>query len=99
LLSRPPSAIARLIVPVVVDAINCQARWSFTHIGEKVLEAVKPTFADSDASPTVMFEKAFVWVAASRPHVHPRFMRSVASPIYGMTVSEATLQPFHHFMM
>lgn len=49
-----PAAIRRLVVAVVVDAIDCRAFGSRTHICEEVLEAVNPALADSNPAPAVI---------------------------------------------
>lgn len=50
LLHRGPSAISRLIVSRIVNAINCMlSRWPLSHIGQKVL-VESPTLAHLNSS-------------------------------------------------
>lgn len=58
--TRGPSAIAGLIVAVVVDSIKRAAHWPLAHVREKCLETVSPSLAHTDASAAV------VWITDSR---------------------------------
>lgn len=49
---RPP-AIARLIVPVVIDTVNRLALGPFAHIGKEVAEVTSPSLAHGDSSAAV----------------------------------------------
>lgn len=76
-----PSAVARFIIPVVVDASNgCSGR-SVPHVGKEVLEA-RPAFTDLDSSSAVMFKAVFSRVLASSPHSLPACVFwAVAHPV------------------
>lgn len=51
LFSGSPSAILRRIRAVIVDSVNAVfRRWTATHIGQEVVERIKPALAESDAT-------------------------------------------------
>ena len=70
---RGPTAIARLIVAVVIDAINRVALGRpNAHVGDEVFEAVAPSVAYDDASTTVVSEFVCLqWTMAPRYHRVP----------------------------
>lgn len=73
--ARSPSAVVRRIRAVVVDAVDRMVlRWPRTHVGKKVSERVAPTFADENASASVVGIGDVVPVVAASVHGHPRQM-------------------------
>lgn len=67
-----PSAIPRLIVSVYIYAINAVFwAWGLAHVSVKSFKTVRPTFADLDASASVMFPPRLRWIAAPRLHPAP----------------------------
>ncbi len=66
LLSRRPAAVARLVVPVVVDPVDLMfLRRTWPHVGKEVLERVHPTVANRDATATVAAPSFVIRVFAS----------------------------------
>jgi hypothetical protein len=74
LLTGRPSAIRRLVVAVVVNALNLHARWAFSHVIPELF-VVSPRTAYGDASATVPIEAALVVVSASGEHLPPDAVR------------------------
>lgn len=67
-----PTAVPRLIVPVIIDAINGVALGrSLPHIREKVLKAIKPTVANLDTSVDVVSMIGSIRVGATPSHFYP----------------------------
>lgn len=92
--STRPSAIARFVIAIIVDAVNGKSGRSMTHICEKGLEAITPTVAHLDASATVVCIVPRVWVAASLNHAGPStiFRCLPAMPRVSMRQRAATLR-------
>lgn len=68
-----PSAIVRLVVAVVVDAINRHS-WRFlTHVRKKVVE-LHPSFADCNSAPAILRESVIGRIGASLLHRVPRIV-------------------------
>ncbi len=62
-----PSAIAWLIIAIIVDAVNAvKIRRSPSHVRNEVVETFQPTLADSNSTPSVIF-----LVFTSAYHTHP----------------------------
>jgi hypothetical protein len=57
-----PTAIARFVSPVVVDAVDRQPRRRLSHIREEGFKTVSPSVADGDASTSVVGEARNVGV-------------------------------------
>lgn len=71
-----PSAVRRLVVSVVVDAIERMLpRWTWPHVAKEVLKS-PPSLADRDASPPVVRERAVKGVSAAPQHLRPRVVLS-----------------------
>ncbi len=67
-----PSHVARLVIAVVVDAVNRMVRrWLASHVLKERHELVAPSFTDGDASSTVAGEVLIVGVVAPRSHSIP----------------------------
>jgi hypothetical protein len=66
-----PSAIVRLVVTIIVDAVKRQARWSCSHISIEVLETVDPSFTNADTSTAIILVRLMVSVVASTFHADP----------------------------
>ncbi len=77
-----PSAIARLVIAVVVDAFNGMAKWAWPHVIEKCRERIEPSGIDSYASTAVVLEVSSVRIKTARFHGLPRsvFARSLTMP-------------------
>ena len=73
LLEGCPSAIARLIVSVVIRiAVDRVLRGGpRTDVLQKVFKAVKPAGADGDSTTAVVFEVCIAFIQATRPHRFP----------------------------
>jgi hypothetical protein len=65
-----PSAIAGLVSPVVVDAVNSQSRRWLAHVSEDVFEGL-PSFANRDAARAVTGVICIVWVEAAVHYRRP----------------------------
>lgn len=78
-----PPAITGLIVAIIVDSVNRQARWRFTHVSKEVLES-PPAFADCDAPTPVVAVMFIVWVRATMNHACPRRIGFRLPPSPGM---------------
>lgn len=69
---RGPSAIFRLVVPVVVDAIDAQIQARLVaHIRDEVLEVMAPSIADRNSTSSVIGEVCNVRIGASVDHGVP----------------------------
>ena len=66
-----PSAVARLVVSIVVDAVQNIAMWFFPHVREEVLEAVEPPFANRNSSSSIAMVIRSLWIKAALLHVEP----------------------------
>lgn len=95
-----PSAIARLIVAVVVDPVKSGAFWSIAHILNK-LDKIAPSFTNAYASCTVIFKLVTVWIVAPRPHAGPDLIKLMAffcsfvrKPVRGKRLSPVTSTRF-----
>lgn len=67
-----PSHIGRLVVAVVVDAINRMLpTWPWSNIGVERLERVAPSVADGDTSSSVVGIALKSWIPASVLHANP----------------------------
>lgn len=70
LLVCSPSAVARFVVPVVVDTVEFETSRCFAHVGKEVLEGV-PSFAHLDAPPSVVYKSRMSRVETSTTHCSP----------------------------
>ena len=80
-LNRGPSAVVRIIVTIVIDAIKLMCRaWRSAHIVEKVGIGLAPSLADLDAASAVLRPSVHARIRASRDHSPPRipFFRASA---------------------
>jgi hypothetical protein len=87
--ARSPSAVARLVVTIVVNAIDgvLDAR-SGSHVGKEVLKGV-PSLTDRDASTTVVWPSRLLRVGASRSHGRPRpILRCFDLPVRSVLVRD-----------
>ena len=66
-----PSAIARLVVPIVVDSIDGEPSGLFAHVGEKVFERIPPAVTDLDPAPAVVLPAFSLVVSTPGDHVTP----------------------------
>ena len=65
-----PSAILRLVVAVVVDAVDRQPRLAVTHIGKEICKYVPP-IADGYPASSVIHEPPAGWAVATLKHAMP----------------------------
>lgn len=74
-LSRCPSAVARLVVAIPINAIERLALWALTHVRQKVGETTAglrvPPIADSDSAGTVQLVGPIPDIEASTTHRFP----------------------------
>lgn len=79
-IARPP-AVARFIIAVVVDAVECVFRRARTHISKERIERIAPSFTHSNAPPTISAKVRRGWIAATGFHPMPCliFTRRTAS--------------------
>ena len=76
--SGRPSAIAGLIVAIVVDAVNGMlGRRARRHVIQKRFK-VFPSLADLDAAPAIARIAISVWVPAPLDHAKPNWMKRMA---------------------
>jgi hypothetical protein len=77
LLGRSPTAIARRIWAVIVDAIQCFAVRTIAHVGEKIAKTAwsLPSIADLNAPPAIRRPKFIFGTTAPVKHGLPRTMR------------------------
>lgn len=73
--TRSPSAIRRLVISVVVDAIKRHLWFRLAHVSEKVLEG-QPSVTDDDASSSVFIEMLRVRIEAPLFHSEPNGMNA-----------------------
>src|SRR6185369_5762592 len=84
-----PSAIRRLIVAVVVNAVNRVFRGrTQPHVAQEILKQ-HPSLANGDASSTVVFVSNKFGVGATSTHAHPREMlRAISEPVPSSIVAD-----------
>lgn len=87
LFSCCPTAVARLVIAFVVDAVKGKSlRRTGAHVFEKALEP-QPPVADRYTSPAVVMPKWRFWIAATSEHSLPRQIgRRFNLSIAGMSV-------------
>lgn len=69
---RSPSAVARLIVSVIVNSVERVIRSRLlTHVFKECCEGILPAIAHGDAATSVMFVGLLRWVKASIFGTHP----------------------------
>lgn len=69
-----PSAIARFVVAVVVDAIKCPSTGAVPHVGHKIDEGITPSIADGHPTSAIPVVANPVFVVAPLLHVAPRIV-------------------------
>src|SRR3990167_9968837 len=75
---RGPTAIAELVIPVVVLAVDGHSLGSLAHVGKEVSER-QPTAADCDASATIVKPSVVLDISHAGQHLSPRGVGSVAA--------------------
>lgn len=86
---RRPLAVFRGVTLVIVFSINRCVRRAFAHIRQKVLKYL-PSFANFDASTSVVYECFRVWIIAPLSHPAPNIMNlSVTSFMSGFKTCRA----------
>lgn len=83
---RSPTAVARLVVAVVVNAVERAAFRPLPHVHQKILKG-QPSFADRDATAAVSFVGRVIFLIASDFHRLPRAIRPRLSIVQRMTMS------------
>jgi hypothetical protein len=81
--SRGPSAVARFVMAVIIDAIQRVLwRWPTTHIREKAREVVLPFAAHGYPAPSVSVVARIGFSEAASLHGYPyRVFRCMAKPV------------------
>lgn len=80
LLACRPAHVARLVVAIVLDAIQRQVgRWTPTDVSQKRFETVTPLFAYGDATASVVAILGVVGVVAALQHRSPQNMLSASA--------------------
>jgi hypothetical protein len=75
-----PSAVARLVVPIVVrEPINTHAGRALTHIGKEIRERFKPSHANRNAASAVIRICWIVGIGATGKHMIPTMESACAS--------------------
>lgn len=69
-----PSAIFRLVISVVVDAVNGLSRQRLSHIGKEIFKTVVPAITDRNASATVPGPVFIIAVPTSLSQSKPAVM-------------------------
>lgn len=70
-LAGGPTAIVRLIISVIVFAVDSfAARW-WSHVGKKVFKTVSPAFANLNAARAVVGKTCVLWILATIYHHRP----------------------------
>ncbi|WP_167309921.1 hypothetical protein [Ralstonia mannitolilytica] len=69
-----PAAIARLVVPIVIDTVYRVSGWAFSHVRDKVLKT-SPAFANRDAATAVIMGLGDLRICASLKHRAPNSVR------------------------
>lgn len=77
-LMRYPAAILRLVIPVIVDAIQNVIFWALPHIGKKVRKLV-PARAYRNAASAIICPVRGLRIAASRAHSFPYCVKRMLS--------------------
>jgi hypothetical protein len=68
-----PSAVAWFVISIAVQAINgVFGRWFSAHVFQKIDDRCKPSFANPNAAPTVIFIVRRLWIVATLFHPYPR---------------------------
>jgi hypothetical protein len=73
--ARCPSAVAGLVIAVVVDSVQGGPWRTLPHIFVEGQEGLVPSLAYFDSTPAVILVCAMVWIAASIAHRFPCFVR------------------------
>lgn len=76
-----PSAISRLIVSIIVDTVKRSSVRSFSHVGNEIPKTFAPSFANANASGTVVLVSAIGWVSAA---LHHRAIASIKRVLFGL---------------
>lgn len=72
LLPRSPTAVARLVIAVVVNALDCmERRRALAHIGKECTESLSPAFANRDPAPSVPTPSLAIGFVAALNHCYP----------------------------
>lgn len=72
LFSRSPTAVAWLVIAVIVDAVKGSTTRAWSHVLKKLSEIVLPLWADRNTSSTVVFVRRKRPVSATGSHGVPR---------------------------
>lgn len=92
-----PTAIGRLIISVIVNAINRFTNWAFPHVFQKMFN-FKPSFTDFNSSAPIIFIGIMLWIGAAIYHAVPAlvgigFGKSMSSePAIQATIANTTPQ-------
>lgn len=67
-----PSAVARLVISIVVDAVERMSQRTWTHVAQKRSKRLSPLFTHRDAASTVIRPLRGRWIKATSHGSHPR---------------------------
>lgn len=87
-----PSAVARFVVTVGIDAIQCVCRWAWSHVSQERGEVVAPFRAHRDPSPAVVLVMRNALVEAARFCRTPRTIGARAAVFLEPRASFAVFQ-------
>ena len=84
--SRGPAAIPRLIVAIIIDAVNGMSiGWSWPHVGKKFREGIAPFFANNYSLHPIAGIYGLISMAA-RNHILPSFVFNRSDSSFGMSM-------------
>jgi hypothetical protein len=76
---RDPAAVSRLVVAVVVDAVEVLSGRAFAHVGEKLAERFSPLVTNFDTAPAIAGVTGGFWPVAPRYHRVPSAVERMVS--------------------
>lgn len=89
-----PSTVFRLVVPVVVDAVNRMFwGWSVPHVFKEIFKGFLPSIANLYSPTSILLVGCVVRFKASRSKILPANEFFCVCPIFGMSVLELSDQP------
>jgi hypothetical protein len=86
-----PTAIARFVVAIVVDAVKLVLWWARAHIFDKRGEVMAPSVAHRNAAPAPVGVSRVRRVVAAAAHIAPRLVFAAAAGSCFVTMNSRTL--------
>lgn len=74
-----PLAICRLIVSIGINALNRHFEWAGSHVGEKVVERVKPTITNNNSAASIVVIPVKIFIVAALFHSAPSYISGLFS--------------------